>query len=54
MAYQYPYKDTDETSKLAVWNKGKIVPDDKDGDSLYKIGVDVWTVKYHLSIEETP
>lgn len=33
MAYQYPYKGTDESSKLAVWNKGSIVPDDKDGNS---------------------
>lgn len=23
MAYQYPFKGTDEKTKLAVWNKGK-------------------------------
>ena len=27
MAYTYPFKDVDELVKLAVWAKGKIVPD---------------------------
>lgn len=31
MAYSYPFKATDEKTKLAVWAKGKIVPD-KDGN----------------------
>ena len=30
MAYTYPFKETDEKTKIAVWEKGKIVPD-KDG-----------------------
>ena len=31
MTYNYPFKITDEQTKLAVWNKGSIVPD-KDGN----------------------
>lgn len=27
MAYNYPFKLTDEKTKLAVWAKGRIVPD---------------------------
>ena len=30
MSYTYPFKDADEKLKLAVWAKGKKVPD-KDG-----------------------
>ena len=30
MAYNYPFKTTDEETKLTVWAKGRIVPD-KDG-----------------------
>ena len=30
MAYSYPFKTTDDQTKLAVWAKGEIVPD-KDG-----------------------
>lgn len=30
MAYNYPFKKTDEQTKLAVWATGRIVPD-KDG-----------------------
>lgn len=33
MAYAYPFKSTDERTKLAVWAKGKLVPD--QGSSHY-------------------
>jgi len=31
MAYNYPFKTTDEQTKLTVWAEGKIIPD-KDGN----------------------
>lgn len=26
MAYTYPFRQTDEATKLAVWNKGRVIP----------------------------
>ena len=31
MAYSYPFKTTDEQTKLTVWAKGRAIPD-KDGN----------------------